>query len=302
VLDKRRIRTAFERAAPGFDDADFLHSDLRGRLLNRLGIAQIEPEFILDLGAGTGAASAGLAAHYPDARIIAVDFAAQMLAAGRHDNQTGYPVDALCADGARLPIADASIDLIFSNLMLHHCPDPVAVLTEARRVLRFPGLLIFTTFGPDSLIELRSAWAGADDRSHVFEFTDMHHIGDALIRSGFAEPVLDVETLTITYEHFPRLMADLRGVGSINATDNRNPGLTGKKNWQRMSDAYEQYRDAEGRLPVTLEIVYGLGWCGQPEPRRTLSDGGIEIPIENLHPGSYRGASGRAGISSMPSG
>lgn len=277
MLDQRRIRAAFDRAANGFETADFLHRDIRDRLLNRLRLVQIQPKRILDLGAGAGAAATWLAAHYPGSHVMALDASRQMLLSGGLKPGV-QPVAAVCADAARLPVLDASIDLIFSNLMLQHCADPGAVLTEARRILRFPGLMIFSTLGPDSLIELRRAWAAADRRSHVSLFIDMHDLGDALVHAGFAEPVLDVETLTVTYENVPRLMADLRGVGAINATDNRNPGLTGRRNWQRMLDAYEEFRNREDRLPATIEIVFALAWCGEPRAR----DGIIEVPIETL--------------------
>jgi malonyl-CoA O-methyltransferase len=278
MLDKRRIRAAFGRAAPGFEKADFLHRDIRDRLLNRLHLVQIQPERILDLGAGGGAAAARLAAIYPGSTALALDSCRQMLASRAFEGTAA----AVCADAARLPLADASIDLIFSNLLLHHCPDLDAVLSEMRRVLRFPGLLIFSSFGPDTLIELRKAWAAADDCSHVSIFMDMHDIGDALINAGFAEPVLDVEQLTVTYENLPRFMRDLRSVGSINATDNRNPGLTSTGRWQRMVDAYETFRNSEGRLPATLEIVFAVAWSGNPGNGAGIRDGAIEISIDTL--------------------
>jgi malonyl-CoA O-methyltransferase len=283
VLDKRRIRAAFGRAAPGFEKADFLHRDIRDRLLNRLHLVQIQPERILDLGAGGGAAAARLAASYPGSTALALDSCRQMLASRAFEG-TATSAAAICADAARLPLADASIDLIFSNLLLHHCPDLDAVLSEMRRVLRFPGLLIFSSFGPDTLIELRKAWAAADDHSHVSVFMDMHDMGDALIRAGFAEPVLDVEQLTVTYENLARFMQDLRSVGSINATDNRNPGLTSTGRWQRMVDAYETFRNSEGRLPATLEIVFAVAWSADPGSGARIRDGAIEIPLDTLKP------------------
>jgi malonyl-CoA O-methyltransferase len=110
----------------------------------------------------------------------------------------------------------------------------------------------------------------------------MHHVGDALTQVGFAEPVVDVEYLTVTYEELPKLMADLRGVGSINATDNRNPGLTGRRTLRQLTEAYEQYRNENNRLPVTLEIIYGLAWCGEPRPGIQGPDGNVEFPIDAL--------------------
>jgi len=282
VLDERRIRRAFERAAPGFNAADFIHGNIRGRLLDRLQVVHLDPEWILDLGAGSGLGSAGLGARYRDSRIIAVDFSERMLAAVEYSGSATRSIAAICADATSLPIKDGSIDLIFSNLMLHHCSEPRLILAEARRTLRFPGLLIFTMLGQDSLIELREAWMAADDCSHIAAFMDMHHVGDALVQAGFVEPVIDVETLTITYENLTQFMADLRGVGSINATEHRNRSLTGRQAWQRMSDAYERCRADNGRLPVTLEVIYGLAWCGKPVKGARISGMEIEFPVADL--------------------
>jgi malonyl-CoA O-methyltransferase len=282
VLNTQRIRNAFERAAPGFDSTDFLYREIRGRLLDRLRIVDIHPEWILDLGAGTCSGVTGLVNAFPDGRIIALDFAAAMLAAGKHKIQAHSNVSQLCGEAAALPFGNQSIDLIFSNLVLHHCPNPGAELAEARRVLRFPGLLTFTMLGQDSLIELRNAWAAVDSFSHISHFMDMHHVGDALIQAGFAEPVVDVEVLTVTYDTLSKLIADLRGAGSINATDHRNPDLTGRRSWRRLTDAYEQYRNKNKQLSVTLEIIYGLAWCGEIKPGMRSADGAIEFPVEEL--------------------
>ena len=279
MLDTRRIRSAFERAAPGFDDADFINCDIRDRLLSRLEVVGLDPQQALDLGAGTGAAASSLKARFPGCGIFAVDFSINMLKAGARNEKDFVPV---CADATRLPFATESVDLVFSNLLLQLCPEAGAVLVEARRVLRFPGLLAFSTLGPDSLIELRKAWASADGYSHVAEFPDMHIIGDALLRAGFAEPVLDVEKVTVTYEDLSRLMSDLRNIGSTNATPHRNPGLTGRRSWERLVAAYEAFRNEEGRLPVTLELVFGLAWCGQPAKGVSPRNGTVEIPVDRL--------------------
>lgn len=282
MLDQRRIRTAFERAAKGFDAADFLHREIRDRLFDRLRMVDINPEWILDLGAGTCSGVPNLARKFQASSVVALDFAAPMLAAGAHKIAGNPAATALCAQAASLPFRNQSIDLIFSNLMLHHCPDPGAVLSEARRVIRFPGLLTFTMLGQESLAELRSAWAKTDAFTHVSPFMDMHHVGDALIQAGFAEPVVDVEVLTVTYERLTPLLKDLRALGSINATANRNPGLTGRKHWRRFTDACDRKRDEDGRLPVTLEVIYGLAWAGEPARGMRGRNGVIEFPIDAL--------------------
>jgi malonyl-CoA O-methyltransferase len=204
-------------------------------------------------------AAAALAMRFPQARVLALDLVPEMLDAGRSSGWLG-----LCADAASLPLADGSVDLVFSNLMLPCCESPPAVLAEVGRVLRHPGLFSFTTFGPDTLRELRSAWAEVDRHSHVPDFQDMHNIGDALLQAGFAEPVVDAERLTITYPDLSRLAADLRAAGAVNLTPERNRGLTGRRTRSRLLKAYDHRRDAQGRLPVTVEVIYGQAWAAPP--------------------------------------
>ena len=275
MLDQQLIRRGFERAAAGFDEHDFLHCEIRARLLDRLAAVRIDPRTVIDLGAGTGGAIPALEARFPKASVLPIDLTRAMLAAG---DMTGREI---CADAARLPLPDRSIDVAFSNLMLHHCPDPAAVLTETRRVLRPPGLLTFTTFGPNSLLELGRAWATADRFSHISPFADMHNIGDALLRAGFAEPVIDSQVLTITYGAVDSLVTDLRNAGSVNATPERNRGLTGRTAAQRLRDACQALADDDGRIPITIDIVFGIAWAGE-KPSRPDPDGPIEVPIDRI--------------------
>lgn len=290
-MDRSRIRRAFDRAAPGFTQVGFLHSELRGRLLERLSFIRIEPEWILDLGAATGAGTGALAELFPESRIVALDWSIGMLrefdaaASGSGepcDEKSLNPISSVCADAHTLPMQDRSIDLIFSNLLLQNYQCPIEMLTEARRVLRYPGVFLFTTLGPDSLQELRRAWQHADRYSHITEFMDMHDLGDALIQAGFAEPVLARESLRVTYPSLPPAIADLRAVGSINSTRERNRGLTSRKAWARLTEAYEQFRDAEGKLPVTIEVIYGLAWSGQRRAGPRSADGEFEFPVGEL--------------------
>lgn len=272
MIDQSRIRRAFNRAAADFNSNDFLHGEVRGRLLGRLLAIVTEPTWIVDLGAGTGGATAGLKARFPDAQILSVDSSSAMLVAGKTLEH------AICADAASLPLADGCVDLVISNLMLHHCPDPGTVLSEARRVLSDRGLLMFTTFGHTSLIELGRAWATADQFTHIAPFFAMQDLGDLLATNGFAEPVLDTQTITVTYDNLARLLQDLRHAGSINATEGRQRGLTGRGPWQRLAAAYDQLRGPDGKLPVTLEIIFGLAWAGT----RAGTGGDIEIPVEAI--------------------
>ena len=272
MIDRTRIRRAFARAAAHFDAQDFLHREVRERLLERLLAVTVEPKRIIDLGAGTGTATAAIKNRFPTAQILLVDSSAQMLAAGKPAPSR------LCAEAANLPLADACSDLVISNLMLHHCPNPAAVLTEARRVLSDQGALMLTTFGRNSFMELGRAWASADPFTHIAPFFDLQDLGNLLTTSGFTEPVLDIQTLTITYDNLTRMMQDLRSAGSTNSTDDRNRGLTGRGAWQRLTEAYDQLRGADGKLPVSIEIIFVLAWAG----KHNKAGGEVEIPIDAI--------------------
>ncbi|MDP6675012.1 MAG: methyltransferase domain-containing protein [Gammaproteobacteria bacterium] len=272
MIDQLRIRHAFTRAAAGFDAGDFLHREVRERLLDRLQAVTAEPARIIDLGAGTGAATPGLQSRFPAAHILSIDSSAAMLTAGSAVQH------GLCADAAHLPLVDDCADMVVSNLMLHHCPDPVAVLTEARRVLSTQGFLVLTTFGRKSLLQLGRGWASADQFTHISPFFDLQELGNLLTATGFTEPVLDIQTLTVTYDTLEKIMVDLRSAGSTNATDGRNRGLTGRNTWSRFAAAYDQLRESDGKLPVTLEIIFTLAWAGKY--REDSNE--IEIPVEAI--------------------
>ena len=271
ALDTGRVRRSFDRAATTYDAAAVLHAEVRGNLLARLDLMKLAPRVAVDAGAGTGHASHALIRRYPKALIIALDSSQRMLqAAGRR--QTWLRRFArVCADAAHLPLAEGSVDLIVSNLMLQWC-DPDAVFAEFRRVLAPHGLVSFTTLGPDTLRELRSAWRAADSRTHVNQFIDMHDIGDALVRAGFASPVLDVERYTLTYLDVRRVAADLKATGAHNATMGRAKGLTGRRQFAALQTAYEAFRQ-DGRLPATYEVVFGHAWTPAGNSRRGGQDG-----------------------------
>jgi malonyl-CoA O-methyltransferase len=264
---RRRLRRLHDNAANTLGRADFLHQRLRDELLSRLDFIALKPSCVLDLGSGSGQALPRLQSRFPDATLVAVDHAPRMLAAV----DTGG-AGRLCGAAEQLPLSDQSIDLVFCNLTLAYCPDPVPVLAEIRRVLREPGLMLFSTFGPDTLAELRTAWADADNHTHVIRFPDMHDLGDLVVRAGLAEPVLDRDVLTVTYEYIQSLRDDLRAAGSVNRTAGRNPGLTGRESYRRFRAGLEQCRNAEGRLSLTGEVVFGQAWAGTPAAQL----GGIE--------------------------
>ena len=280
-IDLARVRRSFGHSARDYDATAVLQARVRAELLERLDLVRLEPKAILDLGAGTGHASGALKRRYRSSLVIAVDLAEGMLREARRQQPLLRRFNRVCGQAAALPLRDGSVDLVFSNLMLQWCNDPDAVFMECRRVLAPGGLLTFTTFGPDTLVELRRAWAAADARTHVNRFIDMHDLGDALIRAGFAEPVMDVERYTLTYAEVRDLMRDLKAIGAHNANAGRPQGLTGKRALAQMVEAYEQFR-RDGRLPATYEVIYGQAWAPTAESPRRRADGEVAVPVTSI--------------------
>jgi malonyl-CoA O-methyltransferase len=284
LIDKKQVRRAFSRAARDYDAAAVLQREVCQRMLERLDYIKLNPEKILDAGSGTGWGARQLAQRYPAAQVVALDMALGMLNVAREQSGwwrklfSGSQQSHVCADVEALPLAGNSVGMTWSNLALQWCNDLPATFRELHRVLKTDGLLMFSTFGPDTLKELRSAFHGVDGHSHVSRFTDMHDLGDMLAHSGFAEPVMDMEIITLTYADVKSVMQDLRGIGAHNATAGRAQGMMGKAAWQHVSERYESYR-RDGKLPATFEIVYGHAW--KPRPKVT-ADGAqiIQTPFK----------------------
>jgi malonyl-CoA O-methyltransferase len=277
VPDARAVRRGFERAAAGYDSAAVVAREVGKRMLERLQYVKQSPQRILDAGCGTGQDTAKLAAHYPQASIINLDSSPAMLAAGRAMTPwwkrqlpflSGNAANQVCADLQSLPLASGSVGFVWSNLALHWC-NLDHCIAEMHRVLQTDGLFMFTTLGPDTLKELRSAFDGLDAYEHVQRFIDMHDIGDALVRAGFADPVMDMEILTVTFDDFHSLARDLKATGATDHLPSRRPGLLGKRLWKSVAERYETFR-REGKLPATVEVIYGHAW---KPPVRLLADG-----------------------------
>jgi malonyl-CoA O-methyltransferase len=279
TIDKRQARRAFNRAAATYDAAAGLQNEIGNRLIERLDYIRLQPARILDLGAGTGAFSAALLRRYRRADVIALDIAENMLQRVRSRGGWLRRPRCVCADGESLPFADNSFELIFSNLMLQWCIDLDSALAELRRVLAPGGLLMFTTFGPDTLKELRASWEAVDGYTHVNAFIDMHDVGDALVKTRWAEPVMDAERITVTYRTLRSLMDDLKQIGAHNVTRGRPGGLTGRRRMQQMIDAYERLR-SDGVLPACYEVVYGHAWS--PLNKQQMTTPGSEVPLTHL--------------------
>jgi malonyl-CoA O-methyltransferase len=239
-LDRGGVRAAFDRAGTTYESAAQLQERIGEELLTRLTAFRFEPRVVLDLGAGTGRLSAQLKRRYPRAQVLALDLSLGMLGQAGHHQRLWRRFARVCADAQRLPLKSASVDLVFSSLMLQWCEPLDAALAEVRRVLRGEGFFAFSTFGPATLQELRRAWAAADDYNHVNHFIDVHDVGDALVRAGFSEPVLDVDRIGLGYPDALALMRDLKAIGAHNVTAGRPRSLLGRAHLERMQGAYER--------------------------------------------------------------
>jgi malonyl-CoA O-methyltransferase len=282
-VDADAVRRNFARAAATYDAAAALQREVSARLAERLEYLKVAPAAILDAGCGTGHAMGELAARYPGAHILALDAALPMVRAARERARRGRsllrrllaPVRArqdspaphfVCADINALPLPGVALELVWSNLTLQWVNDLPRVFAEFRRTLKVGGLVIFSTFGPDTLKEIRAAFARADGHTHTNRFIDMHDLGDMLVQAGFADPVMEMEPLTLTYPEPAAMLAELKALGATNATRGRPRGLMGAARWRRMLATLEKMR-RDGRIPATFEVIYGHAWKG--EPKRT---------------------------------
>lgn len=255
----------------------------------RLALVKIAPRRVLDAGCGDGADLQQLQARYGEAQIVGLDASLAMTRVARKRLGDGVSsmrrtlakwlpatvigvqpatTQVLCGDFARLPLAAHAVDLVWSNLALHWHPQPDQVFAEWRRSLAIDGLLMFSCFGPDTFKELRAAFAEADDEAHTLSFVDMHDFGDMLVNVGFSTPVMDMETITVTYETVDKLIADVRAWGG-NPLMTRRRGLLGRAAWQRAVDALHAMRRVDGRIPLTYEVIYGHAF--RPVPTKTAA-------------------------------
>ncbi|HJW26230.1 MAG TPA: methyltransferase domain-containing protein [Rhodocyclaceae bacterium] len=276
-VDPRQVRRHFARVAAGYGGgADFLSREIDRRMLERLDFVQIEPGRIVDVGCSQGASRESLQGHYPQAQYLGMDLVPEMLQAAsrpgagwrrwlpfRREAEAAF----VAADASRLPLKPGCAGLVWSNLLLHWLDDPLPALAEIHRVLEVDGLLMFSTFGPDTLKELRAAFG--DGYAHTQRFIDMHDLGDMLVACGFADPVMDMEIVTLTYDSFDAMVGELRAAGATCAMRARRHGLTGRRAWEKVRAAYESLR-VDGKLPATFEVVYGHAWKAQP---RKTTDG-----------------------------
>ncbi len=278
------VARQFDRRVQRLRQHDVLLREIGQRLLGRLEYIRLEPRHIVDVGCGLGRSREGLLKLYRDAAWTGVDLSGQMVRAAAADQRAAVGLARLwrdrprwlVADGARLPFADGSVDLLHSNLMLNWHPTPHIVFPEWKRVLRVDGLLMFSCFGPDTLRELRVAVSEALPHARPMSFVDMHDFGDMMVASGFATPVMDVETLTLTFNRPEDLLDEIRALGA-NPRDDRWPALPSGRQARHLLDALAGRRDADGRIALTFEVAYGHAW--KPAPRMT---GVSTIAVEDL--------------------
>jgi malonyl-CoA O-methyltransferase len=264
MFQRQHIQRQFDRAAPHFDSADFVHAATRDGLLARLEPLIVEASTVLDLGCATGAANRALEKRFKASRVIAVDIAHQMLTRARAKKAWLSRTRFVQADACQLPLANESVDVVFSNLLLPWVSLPDRLFSEVARTLRKGGVFAFATLGPDSFREIRDAWGRVDSGEHALRFADMHDIGDGLVNAGLRDPVLDVDRLSISYSSSQRLFDDLTSVGARNALASRRSGLTGKRQFEAMTRQLAD-RDKPDAISLNLELVYGHCWGAGPK-------------------------------------
>lgn len=308
LFDHRQVRRAFSRAASHYDDAAALQREIAARLLESLdyyderaereaqGGKPRSPEVVLDVGCGPGHASVAMQQRWPRAQVFALDLALPMArearanaaradrGSSRFPNPFAKPrrPQPLCADARALPLADGSVDVLFSNLCLQWVEDLPAVFAGFRRVLRPGGLMVLSTFGPDTLWELREAFAHADSAPHVSAFPSIAQFGDALIAAGFQDPVLDRDAFRMRHASLGDLMRELRTLGATNAMATRRRSLTGRERFARAAAHYESMR-GEGALPATWEVITAHAWG--PPPGTPIRIGGVDevaVPVSRI--------------------
>lgn len=274
------ISKAFGKSAPQYEQIAKVQQEIGERLFERLQYLKIDPKRILDLGCGPGVFSRKLAEIYPKAEIVGLDLAPAMLAQAKKKQSWRRKWSLLAADMKNMPFSSGAFDLVFANQVIHWGQPLVHVFRELNRVMNVNGCLMFTTLGPDTFKELKSAWAGANAYAHVNNFVDMHDVGDGLMAEYFLEPVMDMELLAVHYGSLTDLLQSLKAQGVRNINSERNKGLTGKNSWQIFEKNYADLRTDRGKYPLTYEVVYGHAWKGE---RRKL-DKGIEtlVPVSQI--------------------
>lgn len=276
-LQKELIAESFSQAAETYDEFAFLQQEVASRVFERLAYMRIKPEFILDVGCGTGACSRQLRDLFPKSKVTGIDIAEGMIKVAKKSQKLFKKINYQIADADLLPFTDNHFDLVFSSLSVQWMPDLKKTFNELHRVLKPGGLLIFSTLGPDTLMELRQSWSQVDQGVHVNEFIDMHIIGDLVFNASFENTVMDRDVITLTYETMLGLMRDLKAIGAHNIDSERQKGLMGKNKFSALKAEYEKFRTDEGVLPATYEVIYGHAWKREGKPQKGYHTYDVEM-------------------------
>lgn len=283
VSEKHRIQRHFDAKALRYESSAVLQRNVCEELLQRLDLTSLKPSVILDAGCGTGWGTKGLLEKYKKAKVISLDLSAEMLRQTKAKGGWLRKPQLICADAEEIPLQDESVDLVFSNVMLQWC-DYKKVFAEFKRVLKPDGLLMFTTFGPDTLRELKHSWSQVDDYAHVNEFTDMHDLGDELVQVGLAEPVMDMDMITLTYNDAMSVMSDLKAIGANTTLKNQKKpteqGLVTPSKLKRVIQNYEQFR-VNGVVPASYEVIYGHAWKTRQRTKK-IDQGEFSFSVDLL--------------------
>lgn len=281
-FELKNILQTFNHAASTYATANMVPKEIGQRLLERLELMRLQPAVVVDLGCATGYLGKQLAQRYRNAKILGVDIAINMVKQAKRQTRWLSRERFICADANYLPLADQSVDLVFSNLMFAWCRNINTLFNELRRILKPDGLLLFTTLGPDTLLELKHSWREVDHYQHVHSFLDMHDIGDSLVKAKFLDPVMDMEKIIFTYAQLQTLLNDLKMLGMHNIISDRNKGLTTPRQFAKFTQAYNHYRNSDNTLPATLEIIYGHAWSCELAQSTVNTEGEVIIPITKI--------------------
>ncbi len=289
-INKIALAQQFGRAASTYEDAAVLQKEVGFRLIDRLLGLNLKPKTILDLGSGTGFFTQHLQQHFPRAKVFSLDIAEGMIRYSKNIISEGsdpsvQSIHHVCGDAEFLPFKTHCFDLVFSNLAFQWCQQLTLLYNEINRVLKPKGSLLFTTFGPDTLQELRSCIEKLGSNQHIHLFMDMHHIGDLLLHTGFSDPIVDMEMMTLLYDEFFSLKQDLKMIGANFAPTKKI--FNRKINLSSVSKTYELFRNNSGQLPASFEVIYGYAIGNhqkslQEKPRQISKQQKIPVKLKTI--------------------